>query len=152
MKTNLFLTEYKGEFLLLDRKAFIPRLSLFFASDRNSIHVNRWNSDIKAEMPFYYLIVASTAKLSEGEVPLLVNTYSELHNIIISRWKSHPAGKEYNMNYCEIEKEWWLKDATGKTETKLNPKPELMFDGNMKRGVVDFYEGRLYNKVKITRW
>lgn len=48
-----------------------------------------------------------------------------------------------------MEFEYWLVCALGKSAKKLDPKLELLDkDGRMKSEVIDFYDGRMIEKVK----
>lgn len=62
--------------------------------------------------------------------------------------KSFPTDADKAWN---VRIEWWFKDATGKTESILNMSNMItvLTDeyGNPDKGVIEFYDGRMYVKV-----
>ncbi len=98
-------------FVVVDKESEIPQYSWFYASDRNSIHDNRWKTYeegelgdkkdvnyLKKDFPFYWLIIATIGKRLEG-IPLVENVVEEDINslAILNSRKSENILKKQNL-------------------------------------------------------
>lgn len=89
---------------MVDKEAEIPQYSWFYASDRNSIHDNRWKTysdgnHLKKDFPFYWLILASNDPALK-DLPLLPPIKEDISEIIQKAKEKYP----YQTNTTEEDK------------------------------------------------
>ena len=125
-----------GDIYMVNKEAKIPRFAWFYASDRKSVHKNRWLEEIAEHLhedfPFYWLILATTDK-SLG-LPLLPQVeedegkYSEE-----DMRKAWEAGIHFNEEgsekfFLEATNQWNWKNFID--SLKLKPKSVVVYVEN----------------------
>lgn len=116
------LIHLNGFVYAVDKEAVIPQYAHFWASDRNSIHDNRWKTYqgepnlLKMDFPFYHLIVmSSNPSLGLSLLPAVddpLNRRKPLYQV-----QNNKAGEEGNLTIDVLafedlkEAEEWCGDA-----------------------------------------